>query len=241
MQGVRLKAHWTPTDRLTVDLKAEYQHESTNGRAVEVTAVNPFAPYAFVSGLNSSYISTKNYTFAGFNQPDYFHYESKEAQAIVSYRITDNLTLKSISAYTGSQPRLAQDYDSTPLSIIANLPPLPDLGGVYARGSPILTYQGACPDRLRWTVGGYYYAAVQHTNPGQLTSFGGGPYLDFFGGQMTDVRSWALYGQATYNLTAKVSATAGLRVFLTKPTRPGWWVGLPPFRRHSRMFLPILG
>lgn len=215
MQGLRLKVRWTPTDRLTVDLKGEILHESTNGRAVLVSGVNPNAEFVDLAQLfgetrplDSSYLSPGKYRSAGFNAPDYFRFQSMEGQAIANYEIADDLNVKSISAYSETRPRLAQDFDNTPLSILSSAPPHASLG-VFTE--EIQVSQQAPSDSFRWTAGGYFYDSKERQNPGQALTLGFGPPSNAYGNTATDVTSFAFYGQATYDLTDRLSAAAGLR------------------------------
>ncbi len=227
MQGLRLKARWTPTDRLTVDLKAEILHESTNGRATLVSGVNPNAEFvglAYLFGetrpLNNSYISPGKYTAIGFNAPDYFHFQSSEGQAIVNYEIASDINIKSISAYSETLPRLAQDFDNTPLSILSSQAAHESLG-VFTE--EIQLSQQAPSDPLRWTVGGYYYDSTERQDPGQAIVLGFAPPMYPYGNPAADITSLAVYGQATYDLMDHLSATAGLRY--SSETNKVWLIG----------------
>jgi iron complex outermembrane receptor protein len=214
-QTARIRARWTPTDRLTVDLKAEVIHEMTNGRAVLVSGVNPnseFVGLAELFGetrpLTNAYISPNNYTSIGFNSPDYFHFDYDEGQAIISYALSDTIKFKSISAYSWSRPRLAQDFDDTPLAILSALPAHDNID-VFTQEFQFTGDQLA--HRLNWTAGAYYYDSTEQQNPGQGIVLGFAPVSYPYGNPETDIDSRALYGQATYKLTDTLSAAAGLR------------------------------
>jgi iron complex outermembrane recepter protein len=214
-QGGRLKARWTPTNRLTVDLKGEILHESTNGRAVLVSAVNPNAQFVALAQLfgetrpyDDRYISPGKYTSVGFNAPDYFHFQYEEGQAIVNYEIADDLNLKSISAYSETRTELAQDFDNSPLSILAVKEPDEKLG-VFTQ--EVQLAQQSPSDRLRWTAGGYYYHSTEGQNPGTAITLGFAPPFYPYGATSIAVTSYAFYGQASYDITDRLSATAGLR------------------------------
>ncbi len=223
----RLKARWTPTDRLTVDLKGEYIHESTNGRAVLVSGVNPNAEFVGLAELfgetqplTNQYLSPNRYQTPGFNAPDYLHFEYFGVQGIIQYKLTDSIDIKSITAYSLSRDRLAQDFDDTPLSILAALPAHDNIG--------VLTEElrlagNSLSDRLHWTVGGYLYDSNERQDPGQATILGFGPPTLAFGNPASDVLSSAAYGQATYDLTHQLSITAGLRY--SQETNTSWLIG----------------
>lgn len=211
----RLQARWTPTDRLTIDLKGEVIAERTNGRAVTVAGVNPNAQFVGLAQLfgethplDNRYVSTGKYSFAGFNAPDYFRFNYSEVQAVINYKITDDIDLKSISAYSSSRSRMAQDFDNTPLSILSSTPARINLD-VFTQ--ELQLSQQSPSSRLRWTAGAYYYDSQDRRNPGQGIVLGFGPTMFPYGNPATDITSEAVYGQATYDLTDRLSATAGLR------------------------------
>jgi iron complex outermembrane receptor protein len=218
----RLQARWTPTDRLTVDLKGEIIHERTNGRAVTVSGVNPNAQFvglAQIFGetrpLDSRYISTSKYSFAGFNASDYLRFNYSEAQATINYKVTDDINLKSISAYSSSRSRIAEDFDNTPLAILAAAPARINLR-VFTQEVQLSRQSPSA--HLHWTVGAYFYDSKETENPGQAIVLGFGPAVFAFGNPATNSTSEAVYGQATYDLTDRLSATAGLRYSHEKST-----------------------
>jgi iron complex outermembrane receptor protein len=223
----RVQARWTPNDRLTVDLKGEYIHESTNGRAVLVAGVNPnseFVGLAELFGetrpLDNRYLSPNHYESAGFNAPDYFHFEYSEIQGIIQYKLTDSIDIKSITAYSFTRDRLAQDFDNTPLSILSAQPAHDNISMLTEE----LRLTGtSLADRFHWTVGGYIYDSSEREDPGQATILGFGPPNLAFGNPASDVSSRAVYGQATYNLTDRLSLTAGLRY--SHETNTGFLIG----------------
>jgi iron complex outermembrane receptor protein len=226
----RLKARWTPNDRLTIDLKGQYIHESTNGRAVLVAGVNPNAEFVGLAELfgetqplNSSYISTGHYETPGFNAPDYLNFNYYEAQAIIQYKLTDSISIKSITSYSLSMDRLAADYDDTPLSILATLPAHDNIQVITQE----LQLTGASlADRLHWTLGGYLYDSNERQDPGQAVVLGFAPPSYAYGNPASDVLSTAVYGQATYKLTQQLSLTAGLRY--SNETNTGWLINQTP-------------
>ncbi len=227
LQELRLKARWTPTDRLTIDFKGEIVHDSTNGRAVTVSGVNPNAQFVAlaqlfgeVRPLDNSYISPGQYTSVGFNAPDYFRFDSDEAQAIIDYRLTDDINLKSITAYSNSRPRLAQDFDNTPLSILASLPTHEILNVLTEE---VQLSQQDASDRFRWTLGAYYYDSTERQNPGQEILLGFAPPSFPYGNPATDITSYSVYGQASYDVTKQLSATAGLRY--SNENNRSWLIG----------------
>jgi len=211
-QEGRIKVRWTPTDRLTVDLKGEAVQERTNGRPVIIDQVNPnaqFAGLAFLFGehtpLTDSLLSPGHYSSVGFNAPDAFRSQYTEQQAVVSYALTDKITLKSITASSLSKSSLQQDFDNTPLSI---------LGGELTRNIKLFSQevqlsQHDASSRLNWTLGAYYYDSQEVQ--AQAIGLGFAPYFVPNGNVYTDIKSSSVYGQAVFKLTDLLSVTGGLR------------------------------
>jgi iron complex outermembrane receptor protein len=226
-ETARIKVRWTPNDRLTVDLKGEYSHESTNGRAVAIGEVNPNAEFVGLAELfgetrplNNSYLSTSRYSFAGFNAPDYFHFYFSVGQAVVKYQLTDDINLKVITAYSSYLTRLAQDFDMTPLSILSSSPSH-DKTGVFTE--EVQLNGTSFSDRLKWTTGVFYYDSQLRDDPGQAIALGFGPPAYAYGNPATYISSEAAFGQATYNLTDRFSVAAGFRY--SRETNKSWLIG----------------
>lgn len=229
--AARIKAKWNPTDRLEVDLKGEYLHETTNGRAVLVDQVNPNAQFVGLAQLfgetrplTNAYLSTNftpgHFASAGFNSPDYFRYNAYIAQGVIRYQLTDELVIKSITSNSWYRSRLAQDLDNTPLSILATTPAI-DNTSVFTQE---LQLSGKIlQDRLKFTLGGYYYDSRNRQNPGQGIVLGFGPVQYPYGNPALNIESKAVYGQATYNLTDQFSFSAGLRY--SSETNTSWLIG----------------
>jgi iron complex outermembrane receptor protein len=227
----RVRAEWTPTDRLTVDVKGEALEEHTNGRAVLVAEVNPNAQFVGLAQLfgetrplDNSYLSSNQSSFSGFNAPDYFDFDYYTAQGIIDYRLSDSINLKSISAYSSYRSRLAQDLDNSPLSILEIVPAHDDTD-VFTQELQLTGK--ALADRLGFTLGGYYYDSQQRWEPGRQLIFGFGPTIPEKGGPPAwDIRSWAAYGNFTYNLTDRLSMIVGIRY--TDETNKAWLIGITP-------------
>lgn len=220
--AARIKLRWTPTDRLSIDLKGEYLNQRSNGRAVMVDEVNPNAQFVGLAQLfgetrplDNRYLSPAKYVSAGFNGPDYFRFHSYLAQGIIAYELSDDLTVKSITAKSWYHSRFAQDLDNTPLAIISILPAGDD-SNVFTQE---LQLNGdLVSNRLHFTLGGYYYDSKQRQDPGMGIQLGFGPVMRPYGKPALDVVAKALYGQATFDLTDRLSVAAGLRYSNEKNT-----------------------
>ncbi len=233
-KDARLQLRWMPTDNLTVDFKAESLKQETNGRAFTLGGVNPNAIVVKIATgqplpippqhvlpetqpFTNALASTSNYQLQGLNAPEFFNFKYETAQGNVVYKLTDSMTLTSITAYSKSASDYATDTDGTPLSI---------LSGTGDEKTKLFTQElrlsgRSFGDRFNWTTGAYYYDQVRSVGVGTfrigLGSDGTVPPLVLGqsgrGGAINDISSeaYALYAQGTYNLTDRLSGTLGAR------------------------------
>ncbi|MGC1460486.1 MAG: TonB-dependent receptor [Steroidobacteraceae bacterium] len=203
---MRAQLRWTPTGQLTVDLKADYGSMDNNGRPAEIGFVNPNAQFAFFSGqsqfLNNSYLS-RPYEVAGYNSPDYFKSVQATYESVVTYQLSDQVTLKWINAYVDNRNRDLSDYDMTPLPILAV-----DTGQIDDNvWSEELRLTGKTK-RWSWTAGAYYANQKTTTNGADIVL---GPIVIPSDATSERVRSVSVYAQSTFNFTDQLAAVTGLR------------------------------
>ncbi|MBE7218290.1 MAG: TonB-dependent receptor [Caulobacteraceae bacterium] len=241
---IRTEIKWTPTDRLTITLEGQYSHFSTNGRALidqDANANAQFAGLAKLFGetrpLTSAYDSTSKYSFPGFNKPDFSQNTFREGQGVISYKLNDHIDLKSITAYSSTSQRVATDFDQTPLNILS-------LGASDA-DTNVLTEEDQIighflDDRLRFTLGVYYFdsKAPSRNVPGVVIGYVTEPSA---GDTETDIQSEAGYGQATLNLTRRLSITGGLRYSNEQNTAYQLAAGSPRLRSSFSNTSPYIG
>lgn len=129
-----------------------------------------------------------------------------------------DVTAKSITAYRRIGATSSYDFDGTPYPLSEQL-----LNLRQNQLSQELQLSGrSFGDRLKWIVGGFYfhenasdnqdvpfYQPVVATGGGAFRRLPGGFSFTSFIDQSTD--SYAVYGQATYQLVKDLSATFGLR------------------------------
>ncbi len=218
--GVRVRALWTPTDKLTVDLKYETLSVKQNGRpAIIVGNVNPNAALVVAArlftgvdttGFDNSLVSNADPSKlqnAGYDYPDFFNFRHSIVQGTVSYDLTDHLTLKSISAYSYGHSLNSTDFDLTPFPIFALITPYE----IDVFTQELQLSGSALDNRLNFATGVFYYDSedVNASTPQQ--KLGNAPAM-FPGGEgIKGAKSFAAYGQGTYNLTDQLSVSLGMR------------------------------
>jgi Outer membrane receptor proteins, mostly Fe transport len=222
-RAARIRARWDPTDRLQIDLKAEYGETETNGRAVLLTRydnnaqfiglANAFRDLFFPTlpsfGFTDQNLSPNrdpsNFSNSGFNDLDSSKNDTTVFQASLSYDITDNLRIKSITSHTETNSMVNTDFDATPQPLL----------GVRQRdknkafSQEIQLIGNAIDGRLNYTLGGFYFDSER--NYIQTISVGYFPYDPSVGTSVYNTESFAGYGQASFDITDRLSATVGLR------------------------------
>lgn len=215
-KAVRLRALWTPTDRLTVNLKVEHVNFENNGRALLATAVNPNAFFTQISGLSGQltnfYISPNfkpgDYTSRGFDAPDFFKFRQTILQGNIEYELSDSAKIKSITSMSWFKHSLGSDVDGTPLPILSIIDPNYRIKAFTQE----LQLAGRLLDsKLHYTLGLYYYNRQNRQVPSRLqvtTAFG---TLRTDGDPVTKNEAIAGYGQFSYDLTPAITANVGVR------------------------------
>ena len=120
----------------------------------------------------------------------------------IEWKITDDLTLKSITAYRKVTGFWTRDSDHSPASIVQT-----NSDWKQDQFSEELQLLGEAGDgRLNWVVGGYY--SSESGNHKDLVNL-----IDavFLSGAVLDGESLAFFGQATYEIVDNLNLTAGIR------------------------------
>lgn len=237
--ALRVKARWTPTPDITVDLKGEYLRQTGNGRPVLVDAYNNNAQFVYFAGLSgannvltdsviSSDFHPGDYASAGFNAPDFFRFRTWSLQGTVAWQLSDALLLKSITSHAWFKSRLAQDLDNTPLSILSTVPAADDTK-VFTQ--ELQLSGNIADDLLKFTIGAYYFDSRNRQDPGQGIVSGFAPVAFPYGNPALNVVSRAVYGQATLKLSEQFSFAGGLRY--SNESNTSWLIGLTQPRKVS--------
>jgi iron complex outermembrane recepter protein len=213
---LRLRARWTPTDSLTVDLKAETAKTETNGRPALIPLVNPtslfpvlaaaFGAPGVLSNANiSSNFKPGDFSTQGYNDPDYSESETTVYQGTVAYELNDTMTLKSITSQMKTDAFITTDFDSTPLDILAVY--VDDSTKAFTQEFQLLGK--AADDRLKYTLGAFYFDSDRRTiSPNAI---GPNPFDLSVGTTVSGIQSYAVYGQASFDVTENLTLAAGVR------------------------------
>lgn len=213
-------------ENLDVTISVDGTRKRGNGGLERLVNIDPNDPnLAFYNSFlimqdlppaDDRYITARfNDTHSGNRNQD--DYDTFGISAILNWDL-DTVALKSITAYRDLEAASGYDFDGTPYPLAEQ-----ELNLDQRQFSQELQASGQLAnDRLKWIVGVYYfhekaedtqyvpfYQPVVATGDGGFVRVDGGFTFTSFISQVT--RSYAAYGQATYNLTDRLSATAGVR------------------------------
>ena len=135
--------------------------------------------------------------------PTFSNHDIYGFSGTVDWQISDNLEIKSITAYRNVDSTFAHDGDSTPffLSWVRD--------EIYVQEQftqEIQLLGTAFADRLQWIIGGFYFTEDGNNyNPVDFAS------IDIESGAKFDHESIAGFAQGTFDVTDKLHITAGVR------------------------------
>ncbi|MCY4210079.1 MAG: TonB-dependent receptor [Gammaproteobacteria bacterium] len=137
------------------------------------------------------------------DMPTFSHHDVYGFSGTVDWQLSENLQIKSITAYRNVDSTFAHDGDNTPfyLSWVRDQ--------IYKQEqfTQELQLQGtAVSDRLQWIIGGFYFTEDGNNyNPVDFA------HIDIESGAMFDHESIAAFAQGTFDITDKLHLTAGVR------------------------------
>ncbi len=123
--------------------------------------------------------------------------------AKLTVRLNETTTVTSLTARRDSDTDFFIDPDATELAVATTLAP-----DVQHQLSQELTLAQST-SRLTW-IGGAFFFDEQEDAPVRVTQFGP-PAVQIRPFATVDARAWALFGQATYRVSSRVSLTGGVR------------------------------
>ncbi len=226
----RVRARWAPDDKLQIDLKFEYGKVEANGRPVLLTHYNnnaqfvalanafrdffaPTAPrFGFTDANLSPSLKPGQFANSGFNAPDSSNIDTTIVEGVIAYELSDNLKIKSITSHSITNSLIKVDFDTTPQPLLA----VENQDRNKSFTQEIQLAGSAIDGRLDFTLGGFYFDSnVDHIQPIGIGFF---PIDRSVGTSVYNVKSYAAYGQASFDLTKQLSFAAGLRYTSEKIT-----------------------
>lgn len=202
---LRLSLAWQPSTEVTAELMLERSNQKANPATVNVAPVaqgQPSSPFILRDDLDQA-LDNAEYTF---DDPSDNETDATNAVFTVSWELGD-ATLAAITGYRDYALRGRQDSDSTPFTLFNNSAAIDSW-----QFSEEVRLSSNASDAFHWTVGAYYYSedtdVVFDINNFQGL-FGAGTAARFDARQR--LNSWAVFADAGYALTDRLSLTLGGR------------------------------
>jgi len=220
--AIRGALRFEPMDALTLDLAVDYSETEGTSSPFNIVEVNETAQFAgFHNGalvgppcvpppgslddprcFNAQWVADDLYREQGVD-PSNTELEAFGISFIGEYELTDTLSIKSITGYRDTEALGNRDGDHTPI-LIQNTRDTWE----HEQLSQEIEFigSGMMDGRLDWILGLYYFQ-----EEGENLNFVTFPVVSFQSGGSVDNDNTAIFGQATYDLTDRLSVTAGLR------------------------------
>lgn len=220
--ALRGALRFEPTEALTLDLAVDYAETDGTSAAFNTVEVNETALFAgFHNGaligppcvpppgaandprcFNAQYVAQDLYEEQG-TDPSNTELEAFGVSFIGEYEFNDSFSIKSITGYRETTALGNRDGDHTPI-LIQNTRDTWD----HEQFSQEIEFlgDGMLDGQLDWILGLYYFQ-----EEGENLNFVTLPTVAFQSGGSVDNDNVAVFGQATYRLTDKLSLTGGLR------------------------------
>ncbi len=235
----RVALRWTPSSSLTVDVKGEWLSTENNGRAATIhgydgslfpNGQNDGAQFVILGRIlsptpNNVHLcpaigappspggaclnaeSPGDFTAVGSDAQDFSELDYTAGSLVINWELSDAVAIKSITGYSLTEGNTGLDYDSTPLSLFSGLGPKND---TTALSEELQLRLNLVNNRLHWTTGLFYFDQDLEA----LTAFAFGtakPDPALATGNKNGLESKAIFSQATFDFTDRLSGIVGVR------------------------------
>jgi iron complex outermembrane receptor protein len=232
--AARLSMRWTPNDRVEVNISGDVTQQDQENSATTLLYGNlsgnafynqitipttsgaqlPFNSAAVPAMIpRSPYASYATFSMPAFgstpayNGPDESQLLSWGGSATVDWKITDLLSLKSITSFRGYSTQWWEDNDASPWPV--------GLGGEnleHHQVSQELRLNGSWEQFVDYTVGGFYFHERSVYGTHQDLWYAAGPgALDFLGNDPVPATDRAGFLHTVWHLLPKLDFTAAVR------------------------------
>ena len=226
VQAVRLAVRWIATDTIEDNLIADVTQDRSEIAATKITVLNnPQVPNSaqFITPPDS-YTSYSTYGNLGFTDPAAFAgkpgagthtpfslpttapIDAYGVSNKIEWKLSDALSLTSITGLRHYQGSYSIDYDTSPYTIQL-------LSNVFSHRqfTQELRLNGTSLSLLDWTVGAYYYDAKSRSGGLRLISPGLATENIFNSNDTIPSTSKSGFAHAVYHATSQLSLIAGVR------------------------------
>jgi len=220
-KGAKLALRWDASDRVEINLAGDIQDSRTSPPAATLLVARgtatlngvpydsrfvSYGPYAGDTFSDSQFINYGTYTnpAKGYSVNPVTALKGWGVSGVVDVQLTDDMTLKSVTAFRQYDGENTGDADLTPLPT-----QLLAVTTDHSQFSQELRLTGRLFDgALDYTLGGFYFDSRQFYG-GRVDIPATG--LDFLQNDRTDSESKAAFAHLEYHLTEKLSVIGGLR------------------------------
>ena len=205
----RFAVRLEPTDRLGVDLAVRYENNTgANAYQQLYTPAGVFIP------PTAQQTTKRNEIYA--DGPFRMNVKTLIASGVLNWKVSDDITLKSVSGYIDHKSAIDFDADGTAFPFY-NAVDFKRPSKSFSQEVDLIGETG----RLKWILGAYYFhekyffslpvVFIAGLNTGDpATSIPAGATV--YAGLLNDrTNSFALFGDATYSLTDRLRLNVGLR------------------------------
>lgn len=210
--AARSVLRWTPASDLEFNLSVDFTHRKDQECCEELIAINPGG---FMPVFHNLFVAP--FTGEPFATPGlvpgkaWVSHATKDVPSEITiygvalnaeWQVSEHLTVKSITAFRKLDSDIGADADYSPIRLVETV-------DTYdaEQFSQELHLQGTAFDgRLNWITGLYYFDE-RGTNIDDIDFAA----YHFISGGKAKNESFAVFGQASYDLTEKLTLTAGLR------------------------------
>lgn len=196
--AARASIEWEPSEVLSIRFAGDWTEDNSDPKQG-----HRLLAYDFPAGGVVEFPVLDNVfdTRAGLNTPEQ-HVRSRGVSNVVEFKATDTLTFKNIVSYRDDETETPIDFDSLPIVDL-------DVPGLYENHQFSEEFQAIYDgDRLHGLLGFYYLSANALTSFDVLLSGGA---LNVFTSADVDTRSWSVFGDFTFDVTDRLSASVGGR------------------------------
>ena len=221
--ALRAAVRWLATDKLEVNIIGDVTSDTSQNPASTLLYANNANPFVSLNGVpydsrfipSDPYVSYGTYYMPGKTAVPFSadpliadpqsRYLGWGVSGTIDYKLADNLSLKSITAFRAYTSDFSTDNDVSPLPLGLGVEHL-----THRQFSQELRVNGNVGDVLDWTAGGYYFRQRSIYATHQDLWYPG-IVLDFLGDDPVTAHTKGAFVHSTWHVTDKLNLTGGLR------------------------------
>jgi iron complex outermembrane receptor protein len=229
--AARLALRWLASDAIEVNLAASRLVDDSEPSATKAISLNPaaattpgFPDRSVFITAPTSYTNYSSYQTQGFTDPAALlgkpgagthpavafpvnnRLRAWDIAGTIDVKLSDDLSLKSITAYQYTDGRYSADSDTTPFGISGST-----TRQRYRQFTQELRLNGSIGSLVDWTLGGYYFHGKGYINNFNLISPGLPNETVNFADDYIPTTSKSAFAHAVWHVTDRLNLTGGIR------------------------------